>query len=333
MTSSSHSVVTITEKQRAELLPLEIDASPLGPQEIAGRTLVSLISAGTELSSSFLGLASYAKFPSHVGYAAVFEVEEVGNEVTGWQRGDLAFAVAGHRSYQRMEGSKAVKVPRGVLPEAAAFTRLMGVGMTTLITTTARPGDLVLVTGLGLVGHLAARIFALCGYRVIGCDPAPSRRDWAQSAGLANVLPAVPLDDPEVAGQVALVLECSGHEGAALDGCRAIRQRGEVVLVGTPWQKRTDLTAHELVETVFRRYAVLRSGWEWELPHYPTEFRAGSLFGNYQTALSWLAQGRFSVDGLWQSVSPREAQDAYQDLLDNSTSRLATIFDWRQLDN
>src|SRR5207237_1254329 len=120
------------------------------------------------------------------------------------------------------------------------FARLMGVSMSTLTTTTARPPERVLVTGLGLVGHLAAKIFAACGYQVTACDPSPVRREQAERRGIARVLAAVPVDDPAFARQVALVVECSGHEQAVLDGLKVVRKRGEVSLVGAPWKRRTD---------------------------------------------------------------------------------------------
>ncbi len=45
--------VTITAPQQAELLEQAFDASELGPTEVMGRTLASLISAGTELACCY----------------------------------------------------------------------------------------------------------------------------------------------------------------------------------------------------------------------------------------------------------------------------------------
>ncbi len=73
---------------------------------------------------------------------------------------------------------------------------------------------------------------------------------------------------------------------------------------------------------------VLRSGWEWELPRHAAEFRHNSIFGNLAAALQWLAEGRVRVDGLSTVMSPRDAQQAYQDLLHHRSERLAIIFDW-----
>jgi threonine dehydrogenase-like Zn-dependent dehydrogenase len=328
MPSRQEFAVTITAREQAELLPIEHDPRPLGPKEVAGRTLATLISAGTELASAYHG----TDFPRVPGYAGVFEVEAVGSEVTNVRVGERVFCMGPHRSYQRVAQEQALPVPAGLPPEVAVFARLMSVSMSTLTTTTARPPAKVLVMGLGLVGHLAAKIFASCGYQVTTCDPSAVRREIAQEAGIARVLPSVSPDDPELARQVALVLECSGHEQGAVDACRVIRKRGEVVLIGSPWERRTELTAHELLHLIFHRYVTVRSGWEWELPLHPAEFRAGSIHGNLAAALRWLSEGRVTVDGIYESVSPREAQRVYQGLQRQQTERLAVVFDWTTTD-
>lgn len=324
MSSQQEHAVTITAPERAELLPVERDARPLGPREVTGRTLASLISAGTELAGAYQGTS----FPRVPGYAAVFEVEALGSEVADLRVGERVFCMGPHRSYQRVTREQALPVPDGLPPEQAVFARMMSVSMSTLTTTTARPPAQVLVTGLGLVGHLAAKIFASCGYAVTACDPSAARRQIAEASGIRRVLPAVPLEEPGFSGEVALALECSGHEQGALDGCRLVRKRGEVVLIGTPWQRRTDLTAHELLHAVFHRYVTLRSGWEWELPLHPTEFRHGSITGSLTAALRWLAEGRVQVEGLYEPVAPGEAQRTYQDLMHQRMERLAVVFDW-----
>lgn len=315
--------VTITAREQAELLPMEADSCPLAADEVRGPTLATLVSAGTEIHSAYLG----NRFPAHLGYAAVFRVMQVGAGVARLKPGDTALCLGPHRSFQRTTERLALPVPQGLSPESACFARLMGVSMSTLATTTARPSDSVLVTGLGPVGHLAARIFALCGYEVTGVDPDESRRTIAADAGI-RALQVVPLNDPTNAGQVALVLECSGHEQAALDGIRMARKRGEVVLVGVPWQQRTELTAHAFLHEVFHRYVVVRSGWEWELPNHPADFRPHSIYGSLEAALRWLAEGRITLDGLYATAPPSDCQRVYDSLLHHTWPRLAAIFDW-----
>jgi threonine dehydrogenase-like Zn-dependent dehydrogenase len=323
MSSIGDCSVDFVSHEHAELVACEPDQEPLRPTEVAGRTLFSLISAGTELA----GYQGHIDI-THPGYAAVFEVEAVGSGVEDLRVGDRAFCIGPHRSFQRMEQDMAIPVPERLAPQSAVFARMMCVTMTTLVTTSARPPSLVLVTGLGLVGHLAARIFDLCGYDVIACDPSASRRAIAVEAGLRRVVSAVPTEDSQVAGQIALAVECSGHEQAVLDACAMVRKRGEVVLVGVPWTRKTDLSAHELLDIVFHKYAVLRSGWEWELPLHATDFRVGSIYGNLAGAMQWLADDRLAVDGLYTCTSPSDAQQAYQALLHNKAPRLGIMFDW-----
>lgn len=326
MTSVRHRAITFTARERAELVTVA-DEAPLGPGEIAGRTLFSLVSPGTELAGSYQG----ERFPATPGYAAVFAVDAVGTQVEGVAPGDLRFAMGNHRSRQRFEAAATVPVPAGLAPELAPFCRLLGVTMSTLTTTTARPPGTVLVTGLGPVGHLGAQLFHAHGYRVVAVDPIAARREWAARAGLPRVEAAVPASDPTVQRQVDLVLECSGHEAAALDGARVTRPRGEVALVGAPWVRRTDLHLHDLLREVFFHYVVVRSGWEWELPNQPTPFRTGSVFGNFAAALELLAARRVRVDGLFDLLDPAQAQAVYRDLAQRRAPNLFQVFDWRQV--
>jgi threonine dehydrogenase-like Zn-dependent dehydrogenase len=316
--------VTFTAPEKAELVAVDRDMKPLMPQEVAGRTVASVISQGTEL-------AIYRKTsgqPTRTGYAAVFKVEETGSEVTKVKPGDIAFCMGNHGSYQRHTQDKIVRVPDRLSAEVAVFARLMGISMSTLVTTTARPPQKVVVTGLGIVGHLAAKIFQLGGYDVTACDPAPARREIALKTGIKNVLPAVPVEDPEFAGHVALVVECSGHEQGVLDACKVVQKRGEVTMIGVPWERKTEIYAHELLYVIFHKFVVLRSGWEWELALQETEFRTGSIFGNFAGALKWLTEGRIKVDGLYAKVSPKDPQKIYKGMVDRTFQDLTAVFDW-----
>ncbi len=321
-------VVRFTAPERAELCEEESESSPPAEDELVGRSLVSLISVGTELAC-YRGLIG--EFPRGSGYATVFEVEEVGAAVKDVSPGDRVFCLGNHRLLQRHRRDRVALLPEGLEPERAVFCRMMGITMSTLVTTTARPPDLVAVTGLGLVGLLGAQVFARCGYGVAACDPQESRRALAREYGLADVREELSPDDPAEGGRPALVLECSGHEAAALAGCRAVRRRGEVVLIGVPWERRSDVAAFDVLDAVFHNYAVLRSGWEWEVPREREDFRPGSLFDNYRAAMKWIAEGRVRVDGLAATRSPADCAGVYAELRAGGAERLSALFDWRGL--
>ncbi|MAE63543.1 MAG: dehydrogenase [Phycisphaeraceae bacterium] len=321
----AHKAVAFTAQQRAELIDID-DPPDLQPDEVRGRTLFSLISAGTEL-------ASYTREtsdpPQLTGYAAVAEVEAVGAEVENLAKGDMVFCGDHHKSFQQVPAWTTIRVPDGLEASKAVITRLMGVTFSTLITTVARPGDRVMITGLGPVGFLGTQIFRRSGYDVLACDPDERRVEYARRAGIEHVYTQVPLDDPRFAKTVNLVVECSGHEQAALDACNMVRVRGEVVLVGAPWERKADIQAFDLLRAVFNNFVVLRSGWEWEVPLDETfRFQHHTILKNYETAMQWLKQDSVYLDGLRDIVAPRDCQQAYQKCLTHETNGLFSIFDW-----
>lgn len=316
-------ILTFTARETVELRPQETNPAPLSAGEIAGRTLVSLTSPGTEMAA-FSGDA----FPAHPGYAAIFQVDEIGAHVQDFRVGDLALSMGPHASLQRCEARDATLLPPGLSPERAAFARLMGVSMSALATTQARPPSRVVITGLGIIGNLAAQIFRRCGYRVLACDPSEARRELAEQCGL-ETREKVPLGDANWQDRTALIVECSGHENAVLDACNLVKTGGEVVMVGVPWQKRSDASAHEILRAVFFRYVVLRSGWEWQVSRHEAPFANTSIAQNLEGAMQWLHENRVRVDELAQVFAPADCQAAYESLLVASNSHLTALFDWR----
>lgn len=323
-------------KEQFVLQPCE-PWGPLLPNEVRGRTIATLVSPGTELA-----WASGEDFPVRPGYSAVFEVQERGAEVTGAAVGDLLFCMGNHRTYQQVDVAHTVAVPFGMAPETALLARLVGVSMTTLMTTKARPGDPVVICGAGPVGYLAAHIFRIGGYEVIVVEPDAKRRAQARDSGLQSVLPSFPFDRPDLAGHVALVVDCSGHEQAVLDGCRIVRQNGEVVLVGVPWRRQTDLSAHDLLSAVFNGFVELRSGWEWAFPLVSRSFRweellegynnsSQSIMSGFRKAMKWLAEDRIPLEGMVRVETPGDPAKVYRALLQRSVNEPFVVLDWRRL--
>jgi threonine dehydrogenase-like Zn-dependent dehydrogenase len=313
--------ICILAPEKAALVADEPLPQP-GAGQASGRALVSLVSPGTELNCHYLAKEG---FPRRPGYAVIVEVEEIGSENPGVALGDRYFCLERHCSHVLFEPAKSFKIPPGLAPEMAVFCRLMVVPMSTMTTTTARPPGRVLVVGLGPVGHLAAQIFASIGYQVEGFDVMPDRRAQLQAKG-------VPAIDKVGDGEIYdLALECSGHESGALAAAKAVRKGGEVVLIGTPWKKNTDLSAHELLSVIFHRYIRVRTGWEWEIPQARQEFGRGSLEENYHAALRWLDAKRIKVDGLYDIARPEECQEVYSSLHQRTRASMVTVFDWRKV--
>lgn len=318
--------------EQAEFVDAERPSESLGATEVEGRTLYSLISNGTE-QNVYLGNyerqgLTWGRFPFVPGYAATMDITAVGKDVTDLQAGDRCFCMGLHRTFQRFPREAVLKLPEGCDPRSAPFARLMNVTMSTLTTTTARPPAPVLVTGLGPIGLMGALIFQRCGYQVTGIDPVDTRRDAASSAGVRDVRATVPLDDKKLAGFCALVLECSAHEQAVLDALDMLEVRGEMVLVGVPMVRKTEIYAQELTNKIFRKVAVMRSGSEWEVPKYPTAYRKNCIYGNMTAALKWLTEGSIRVDGIYELRTPEDPQAIYQDVIHQRTAKPCTVLDW-----
>lgn len=312
---------------RIELRPITLDG-PLPDDHVDGTTLATAVSPGTELAWSFAN-QDPAKPASGTGYACIFRVDRAG-PAAGRAPGDVVFAMLNHASHVRCPGAATVPVPPGLDPRTAVLARLAGVSWSTLTTTRARPPARIAVTGLGIIGNLAAQIFTAAGYEVLACDPVAERRALLAARPGIAVRERLPLDDPAWLDRTDLVVECAGHEAAVLDACRLVRKGGEVALVGVPWRKRCDLPAFDLLHAVFHRYVHLHSGWEWEVPREPADFRTGSIRDNLAGAMRWLADGRLATTGLARVADPRDCQPVYDDLK-AQRGPLTAVFDWSVL--
>ena len=329
------SEIIIPTRQTFQLNPCQDE--PLRPGEIRGRTQHTLISQGTEL-----GWANGQSFPIRPGYAAVFTVDEIGEGVSDVQLGERRFAMGPHRSTQTHQAQFTLPVPDGLPSETAVIARLMGVSMTTLMTTKARAGDAVLVCGAGPVGFLAAHQFQLAGYAVTVVDPDPLRRRQILDSGIMDCRAEMPLQDATLQGKVALVVDCSGHEGAVIAGCGMLRRGAEMVLVGVPWRRLTDQSAHDVMRAVFFNLITLRSGWEWDLPISGRDFvweellegynnAPHSILGGFAKALTWLKAGKIPLAGLMHVASPAEPAALYADIAARRIAEPFIVLDWSTL--
>ena len=318
--------IAFTAHKIAELVEVD-DEVPLRPGEVRALTVVSLTSPGTELNGGYLG-DDFPKFP---GYAAVAEVVETGPEVETVRPGDVVLCPGTHSDVVRCAARDATPVPPGLLPEVAVFARLLGVGLSAVNVMSANPPSRVLVTGLGPIGNLAAQVVSACGFTVTSVDPVVSRRDLAKACGLSDVRADLGERGPDLKDIVRTHIECSGQESAVMSGLQTVGRLGEILLVGVPWRRSTDVTAHALLDAIFRRYVCVRSGWEWQVPRYREACQHNSIEENYAAALEWLRDGRVRTGGLAQLYRPHEADAVYRGLAERSLPTISAIFDWRRI--
>lgn len=324
--------VLYTGVRQAELVEGRLDDRALGPHEIFARTLVTLVSNGSERG----GMGGYpggealrdSFRPTTTGYAAVLEALSIGAEVTAVGPGELFFAETPHQAYSRLEDDTAVRLPEGIAPEQAVFCRFPAVSMSSILQSAVRPTEPVLVTGLGIVGLFCAQVLQLFGYETVAVDPSSARRETAASCGVRLLF----ADAGELSawrGRVGAVMECSGMEAAAFSGLRMLRPGGELWQIGVPWYRSTEHSAHELLRELFYGFVTLHSGWEWSLPRHSTEFQPDSHQRSIEKSLEWLADGRLRTQGCYRLFAPADCGEVYRQIAEKTLPTTAAMFDWR----
>ncbi len=333
--------ITFTDRQTATLEPFDFDPTPSHENELVFETLVSAVSSGTELASytndQDIGHWQGEPYPVHPGYASVGRVIAMGDAVEGWEVGDVSFVQRGHASHHRADARHEllIRAPASVAPEDAVYVRFCAVSMTTLVTTVARPGDGVAVFGLGIVGSTASQVFQASGYEVVAFDPVQERRSVVEACGVRHT--ASPSADISAAWRdcvgdtpCRLVLDTSGSAAAVQSAVELADIGAEIALIGVHWKSDPTRPMAALLQPVFTKYLTIRSGWEHRLPTHHTAHTPGNKTSVMRHAMNLLDRGQVNVGPLRSHLlSPEDAQEAYQGLLNHRDDYFSVVFDWR----
>lgn len=258
---------------------IEQPLGPVRPTDVLARTVLSGISHGTELAW-FSGRASALHkgwdsatrlftsdnaprtYPVAPGYETVARIEAVGTDVEKLRLGDLVYLDRPHADMHVVDEDTAVNglLPDGVSAEQAIFYPLTRVALGGVHDAGVQIGDEVVVTGLGVVGLLAAQLASHAGALVIGIDRYPLRLRAAADLGI-TVLDATAVRDVAAAVRAATagrgadaVIEASGSY-ALLH--QAIRTAGVSTQVATVSSYHGDQTGLSLGEEYQRNRITL----------------------------------------------------------------------------
>jgi predicted dehydrogenase/threonine dehydrogenase-like Zn-dependent dehydrogenase len=209
------------DARSAEISVVEVPAPKLLGGCVLVRTAASLISAGTERSSSeFAGKSLLQKArmrpdlvrdilakidrdgwaatlssvrnrldqPASLGYSSAGSVLAVGEGVFDIKPGDrVSCAGAGHAVHAEFACIPRLLVARlpssAVTFDEAAFTTVGAVALHGIRMAEAKLGDVVAVIGLGLLGQLTVQILKAAGCSVLGMDISPDRAELALRLG------------------------------------------------------------------------------------------------------------------------------------------------------
>ena len=309
----------------------------LKPTQVVIKNRYSLISPGTELAMftrSHIGFGDprvpWARYPHYPGYASVGQVEAVGTAVEGLTVGDRLVYLGAHQAYGVLDQSDLwVQVSNAMPLQWATFAPLAQIANTARWVSQTRSGDTVAVIGLGLVGNLAAQLFGVFGVSVIGLDLIPFRRDLAARVGIGQVcdpgedLTATIRSLTEGRG-VDTIVEATGDPGLITPALRAVRSRGEVILLGSPRGSATVDMYHDIHKTG----AVLKGAHVGLLPRRATD---GGL--DRQTVMEKMLEliqaRRLVVEPLISEViQPGDIEAGYRTLLEDKGRVLALLIQW-----
>ena len=270
------------------------------------------------------------KDPMPMGYTAVGKVVKVGRGVTNVKEGDIVAEVgqAYHSEVNRVGKNLVVKVPDELKDiRQAAFGALGGIALEGIHQAEVVPGETVAVVGLGLLGHICARILYAYGCDVIGYDVVDKSLPETKLKAFINSTDdsAVDLTKSLTSGRGVdkVIITAAANSNAPIELAEAItRDRGIICMIGVT-QLNLDRRAFyekELTFRIARSYGPGRYDPSYEEGgvDYPIGYVRFTEGRNVEEFLRLLATGRMEISDLITHVVPfADAAKAYEMITSN----------------
>lgn len=321
----------------------EIPCPSVGRGQVLIQTRASLISAGTERMLVDFGRASLIEKarqqpekvrmvldkiktdglmptldavrnkleqPLPLGYCNVGQVLEVGRGAEGFSVGDRVASNGKHAEVVSVAVNLCARIPDSVSDEEAAFTVIGAISLQGIRLVQPTLGEVVVVTGLGLIGQITVQLLRAHGCRVLGIDFDPTKLAMAKSFG-AEVVNLGTGEDPVQAAErfsrgrgvdAVIVTAATKSSEPMHQAALMCRQRGRIVLVGVTGLElsRDDFFKKELSFQVSCSYGPGRydSDYEEKGHDYPIGFVRWTEQRNFEAVLDMMADGRLDVKPL-----------------------------------
>jgi predicted dehydrogenase/threonine dehydrogenase-like Zn-dependent dehydrogenase len=275
--------------------------------------------------------------PLPLGYSNVGIVSDNGG--TSFSVGDRVVSNGHHAEVVRVPKNLCARIPDNVDDESAAFTVLGAIALQGARLAQPTLGEVIVVTGLGLVGLLTVQLLRAQGCRVLGIDFDSDKCRLAQSFG-ASVVDLSKGEDPIAVAQVfsrgrgvdgVIITASTKSNDPVHQAATMCRQRGRIVLVGVVGLElsRADFYEKELSFQVSCSYGPGRydSDYEEKGQDYPIGFVRWTEQRNFEAVLDMMASGALDVKPLISNrFSIDEAPGAYK-LLD-TPGTLGIVIDY-----
>lgn len=254
--------------------------------------------------------------PITLGYAMVGVVRQAPQE-SGLAPGDRVVTNASHGDTAQVPLHLCLPLPESITDDEAVFIPLAAIALQGIHLLDPKPGQKIMVVGLGLIGQLAARILLARGCQVLGIDPARARVDMAVIHGVQSAPPSSSIDRAALSwtagkGVDGVIIAASSNSSeivnAAAAGCKP---RGRVISVG--------VVGLNLQRPIFFKSEVsLQVSYSYG---DKTRKGPGSAHSNFIEIADLMASGRLKVLDLISSRHDfSNAPAAYDELVLNSRS-------------
>jgi len=282
--------------------------------------------------------------PLPMGYCNVGTVLEVGQGVTGFSVGDRVASNGKHAEVVCVPKNLCARVPDCVSDEAAAFTVIGAIGLQGIRLIQPTLGEVVVVTGLGLIGLMTVQLLKAHGCRVLGLDYDASKLALAKKLGAETVDLNQNADPLGAAmafsrgrGVDAVIITASTKSSEPVhQAAQMCRKRGRIVLVGVIGLElsRADFYEKELSFQVSCSYGPGRydSSYEDNGHDYPVGYVRWTEQRNFEAVLDMLADGRLQTDLLISHHIPFDQATTAYDVISNRTPSLGIILQYPEPD-
>ena len=210
-------------------------AAPVGQDDVRVRSLVSGLSAGSELlvyrgnaprdlQPDLPTVRGDFGFPIKFAYASVGRVIEVGSRVAQLAVDDLVFVHHPHQTEYVVPADAPIRLPEGLPADVGVFAANLETAVTVVLDAHPRLGEAVLVAGQGVVGLLVTMLLRRAGATPIVTADLHERRRAASAAAGADHALGVDVDLVDAVLEltdgrgVDVAIEVSGSP-AALQAC------------------------------------------------------------------------------------------------------------------
>jgi predicted dehydrogenase/threonine dehydrogenase-like Zn-dependent dehydrogenase len=268
--------------------------------------------------------------PLPLGYCNAGDVIAVGEGVTEFKIGDRVISNGNHAEVVCVPKNLVAQIPETVSYEEASFTVIGAIALQGIRLINPTFGETVVVTGLGLIGLIAAQLLQANGCDVIGLDFDDNKvalaTSWgikAFNAGTIDPVNTIQSLTNGVGADAVLITASTKSNDVIAQAAKMSRKRGRIVLVGVIGLdiQRTDFFEKELTFQVSCSYGPGRydETYEQKGQDYPIGYVRWTEKRNFEAILKAIANKRLVVAPLITEVI--DFQDYLKIYGDMSNSR------------